>query len=83
MTTLKKRSNFLESEEAEQIREKLRYMAANSAYNTVSMYSSNSADYPDNQMPFIDKHMNYLNAHPNLDAQMYIANLQLMTRVRK
>lgn len=82
MATLKKRINFLESEQGEMIRQVLEHMTADSAYNTIGSYSPNSLQYPDNLMPFVDKHMNYLNAHPNLDARMYISNLRLMTRSR-
>ena len=82
MATLKKRSGFLESEEGVEIRQKLHHMTVDSTYNTESSYSSNGMQYPDHLMPFVDKHMNYLNTHPKLDPVMYIANLRLMIRRR-
>ncbi len=82
MATLKKRSGFLESEEGIEIRHKLEHMTVDSTYNTESSYSSNGMIYPDHLMPFVDKHMNYLNTHPKLDPAMYIANLRLMIRRR-
>lgn len=82
MATLKKRSNFVESEEGIDIIRILEEMMANSSYNTVSIYNANSLLYPDNRMSFVAKHVSYLNAHPNLDPKTYIANLQLMTRIR-
>ena len=82
MATFKTRSGFLESEEGVAIRQKLRYMMGDKSYNTSSSYSANSSQHPDNQISFVEKHMNYLNVHPNLDADMYIANLRLMTRIR-
>jgi hypothetical protein len=82
MQSLKKRSQFFDSQEAAEIRQKLQLMVSSDLYNTVSSFTVNEGQYPDNLMPFLDKHMNYLNAHPKLDAGMYLANLRLMTRVR-
>jgi hypothetical protein len=83
MQTLKKRNHFFESEEAEDIRQKLRHMMSSDLYNTPPSFTADDIQYPDNLMPFLDKHMNYLNAHPMLDASMYLANLRLKTRIRK
>lgn len=82
MAMTKSRTNFLESELGISIRETLRDMMGNTKYNTASSYSSDTEQYPDKLIPFDDKHMNYLTSHPRLDADMYISNLQLMTRVR-
>lgn len=82
MASFKKRSDFLDSEEGRDIKQKLQRMAVDGSYNTASSYSSNSIQYPDNLISFVDKHMNYLNNHPKVEADKYIANLQLMTRVR-
>ena len=82
MSTVKKRVNFFESEEGLEIEHTLRQMALDMAYNTDSSYSANIEMYPDNLIPFVAKHMSYLNAHPSTDPQHYISNLRLMTRVR-
>lgn len=82
MPTLKKRVNFFESTEGLEIKNTLMQMALDQAYNTESSYSANSETYPDNLIPFVAKHMSYLNAHPSTDPQHYISNLRLMTRVR-
>ncbi|MFA5003790.1 MAG: hypothetical protein WC498_00735 [Candidatus Saccharimonadales bacterium] len=60
----------------------LRQMEQDGAYNTESSYSPNSMLYPDNQMPFSQKHIAYLKAHPKLDPVHYLANLRLMIRRR-
>ena len=78
---LKTRSGFFESEEAKDIRQKLQAMTSSSLYNTASTYTTNGLQYPDNLIPFIDKHMNYLYSHPMLDTEMYLTNLRLMTRI--
>lgn len=82
MPTAKKRVNFFESEEGLEIERTLRGMALDAAYNTDASYSANSSLYPDNLIPFVAKHMSYLNAHPSTDPQHYISNLRLMTKVR-
>ncbi len=82
MSTYTKRQHFIDTEEGRTIRRKLQFMTTDNSYNTESSYSTNNSQYPDNLIPFVDKHMNYLSAHPKLDAWMYLANLQLMTRVR-
>lgn len=82
MALYKRQRDFLDSEQGKGIRHILQQMEADSGYNTVSSYSANSTDYPDNLMPFVDKHLNYLLAHPKLDTTQYIANLRLKTRIR-
>jgi hypothetical protein len=82
MATLTTRKDYANTEEGQAIKRKLQLMAADSSYNTASSYASNTEQYPDNLISFVDKHMNYLCAHPHQDAQMYVANLRLMTRVR-
>lgn len=81
MSTVKKK-NFFGSEEAIAIEQMLRLMSKDNAYNTTSSYSANITEYPDNLIPFVDKHMNYLKAHPSLDPHHYLANLRLMTKLR-
>lgn len=78
----KKRSGFFDSEEGKEIKKKLQYMMKDESFNTLPSYTSDSSLYPDNKMPFVDKHMFYLNAHPELDLQMYISNVKLKTRKR-
>ena len=82
MQTIKKSSRFFDEQEAADIRQELQHMTSSKVYNTSSSFTANSTQYPDNLIPFLDKHMNYLNAHPMLDAGMYLANLRLMTRIR-
>lgn len=82
MPTAKKRVNFFDSEEGVRIEETLRHMVTDGAYNTNSSYSANIETYPNNLIPFVAKHMGYLNTHPGTDPQHYISNLRLMTRVR-
>lgn len=83
MSTVKKKTNFFGSEEAIQIENTLRMMANDIIYNTKSSYSADAVQYPDNLIPFVDKHMNYLKSHPSLDPQHYLANLRLMTLIRR
>lgn len=82
MANVKKRVNFFESETGVQVEHTLKQMLDDGTYNTVSSYSADSNLYPDNLIPFVDKHMHYLNTHPNIDPQHYISNLRLLTRRR-
>lgn len=83
MPTLKKRANFIGSEEGLAIEHSLQQMDADVLYNTESSFSANNEQYPDNLIPFVDKHMNYLRTHPAVNPQHYLSNLRLMTRLRK
>lgn len=82
MHATKLRRGFFDSQEAKDIGDLLEQMVASAAYNTTSTYSADSVHYPDNLIPFLDKHLNYLYAHPKLDARSYVANLRLLTRIR-
>jgi len=82
MSTKKKAINFFESEEGLEVLSTLKSMALDGAYNTQASYSANTVTYPDNSIPFVDKHMNYLRAHPATDPRQYLSNLRLMTRIK-
>lgn len=82
MASLKKKINLFDSVVRAEIERILQLMASDTTYNTKPSYSANSELYPDNLIPFVDKHLIYLSTHPGIDPQHYIANLRLMTRVR-
>lgn len=66
-----------------QVREKLIALENNPSLSTkASSYSANSTMYPSGQIPFVEKHMAYLMAHPKLDHDQYLANLKLMLKTR-
>lgn len=77
-----KKVNFYDTEEAASAKKKLLVMVDDTTYNTESSYSANLDTYPDNRIPFVDKHMSYLKAHPAIQPDQYISNLRLMTRIR-
>lgn len=79
---VKKRIYRRGAEEEQEVRDALHQMVLSGLYNTSPGYTANSAAYPDGLMPFVDKHMRYLDIYPKLDAQVYIANLRLKTRLR-
>ena len=82
MANVKTRTGFAETEKGKEIRHKLWLLTEDNQYNTSSSYSANELLYPDNLMPFIDKHMNYLINHPMLDPDTYMSNIKLLTRLR-
>ncbi|MBA3758603.1 hypothetical protein H0X10_03165 [Candidatus Saccharibacteria bacterium] len=82
MPTLKKKSDFFETAEGLEIARALREMDADNAFSTIASYSANAAVYPDNLIPFVDKHMNYLKQHQNVNPVHYLSNLRLMTKIK-
>ncbi len=82
MASTKRTIAFYASEEAAKIKKVLLDMLKDSRYNTQPSYTANSEEYPDNKIPFVDKHMSYLNSHPSVDHDHYLANLKLITKVR-
>lgn len=82
MAVATRRANFYNSEEGQFAQAALLHMAKSDDFNTRGSYSTDSALYPDNAIPFVDKHMNYLSAHPNVNIEHYISNLRLMTRIK-
>jgi hypothetical protein len=82
MALQKTRKGYFETEEGKEIKRILQRMAGDNSYNTVSSYSANTLLYPDNLIPFVEKHMEYLMSHPSLEANQYLANIKLITKVR-
>lgn len=81
LMSVTKRANFFETEAGADIEAELLAMQADGKYNTSPSYCANTELYPDNQMPFVDKHKKYLLTHPTVDPRLYMSNLRLMTRV--
>lgn len=69
---------FLASPEAEAIRQTLTEMMDDPEFNTASLYSTAAGE----KQLFVDKHLRYLSQHTNLNADHYLSNLRLMTRIR-
>lgn len=82
MPLAKRNVSFFDTEEGLSIIEILTKMTTDPLYNTESSYSANSEQYPDNLIPFVDKHKNYLIKNPSMDARQYVSNLKLVTRTR-
>lgn len=66
----------------EGVREQLERMVADVSMNTLPSYSADIETYPDKEMPFVDKHLNYLLNHPKIDSAQYLANLRMRVRSR-
>lgn len=82
MATANRKSDFFDTDEGLVLKAKLVAIQTSDHYQTSASYSPNSAVYADNLIPFVDKHVNYLLKHPQLDPEHYIANLQILTRRR-
>jgi hypothetical protein len=70
---------FFDSEVASIAKSELKLMDKDPQYNTQGTFS---ARYTGHVMPFVERHMKYLSEHPKLDAQHYLSNLKLMTRIK-
>lgn len=77
-----KQRSFLESEEGMKIKRALHLMESDSMYSTKASYSANVNTYPDHLIPFVDKHMQYLSEHQNIEPEQYLSNLRLMTKIK-
>ncbi len=82
MPTQAKRPKLFETDEGKLVEATLAAMQADAGFNTEDSYTPNGELYPGNVMPFIDKHKQYLMAHPAIDTTMYLANLRLKTKLR-
>lgn len=77
-----KKPNFIDSYEGQAAKQQLQSMVADDTYMTESSYSPNAELYPNNLIPFVDKHMEYLRSHPSTNPQHYLSNLRMITRLR-
>ena len=73
---------ILGPEEYYQLEQVLKLMVDDNLYSTQSSYSCRNDLYPDNLIPFVEKHLEYLRKHPNIDPNQYLSNLKLMTKKR-
>jgi hypothetical protein len=77
-----KKIAFSESEEGIACKKALELLLRDVAYNTEDRYHANEVLYPDNIIPFVEKHMQYLASHPTVNPNYYLANLRLMTKIK-
>ena len=80
MSTYKKREEFALSEEGNWSRQALINMVEDDAFVTKSTFSPDALRFPDNSIPFVTTHMDYLTKHPDVNPHHYISNLRLMSR---
>ena len=62
--------------------QELQSMLEDDSFHTEPGYSINTEAYPDHVIPFVEKHVSYLNKHPQVDPEHYLSNLRLMLKVR-
>ena len=71
-----KAKQFLDSEQASEIRDRLIRMMNDPGYNTKSTYSASAKG----DVLFVDKHINYLSLHLDTNPDQYLSNLRLITK---
>lgn len=74
-----KQKEFLDSDPAEVARKELKRMFNDPMYNTQSRFTP----MQNQALSFVDRHMKYLSEHPKLNPSHYLANLRLMTRLKR
>jgi hypothetical protein len=74
---------FLLTEVGMAFRDQLIEMVKSGDYYTDSTFSANLEQYPDSLIPFVDKHVRYMQLHPTTNPDQYLSNLRLMTRIKK
>jgi hypothetical protein len=68
--------------EGSEVMHELQAMLQDNSYRTLPGYSIDSETYPDNNVPFIESHVNYLRKHPQVNPAHYLSNLRLMLKIR-
>lgn len=71
---------FINDVSEDEILSGLYSLESNPLYLTKSVHRYNSDKWPNNEMPFVDFHINYLKIHPTLNPRQYLANLRLVLR---
>lgn len=77
VTITSKKRAFFTSKEGEWLRDELVAMVRNTQYNTKPTYTTIS----DDELLFVDKHMNYVSSYPNINPRQYLSNLKLKTKL--
>lgn len=80
MPTAKRTVDFLISDEGVWCRTALETMEQDAAFHTEPSFTSDEEHFPDNLMPFVMTHMNYLTKHAEVNPRQYISNLRLRSR---
>jgi hypothetical protein len=71
-----KTKEFLDSPLASEIRKELTRMMNDTGYNTRPKYSALAKG----DVLFVDKHINYLSLHLDVNPDQYLSNLRLITK---
>lgn len=66
--------------ELAQARDILKRMEADPSFITKPAYRANTEKWPKHRISFIEIHMEYLNAYPQISTKDYISNLRLKLR---
>ncbi|MCA9332420.1 hypothetical protein KDA00_00945 [Candidatus Saccharibacteria bacterium] len=83
MANYKKKADFFDTEEGNDFIKALKTMVKDNSYYTEPTFSANSELYPDQLIPFVDKHVQYISNHSLVNPQHYLANLRIITKVRR
>ncbi len=80
MATVKKKTDFLTSEDGQWCRKTLEAMELDKGYHTESSFTIDVIKFPDHEMPFVTTHLTYLAKHSEVNPKHYISNLRIRLR---
>lgn len=83
MSDARRKNYLVDTEEGAEVEHELRLMMLDNSFKTEAGYIANTKSYANHIIPFIDKHLAYLNNNPHVDPHHYLSNLRLMTKIRK
>lgn len=66
----------------DEITSELERLQDDSSMTTKSIYSPTATEYVDNQLPFVQTHLKYLQKNKHINAYQYICNLKIMIKKR-
>lgn len=76
------RKNYFDTIEGQEAKSALEAMSRSEDFVTGDSYSPNAEMYDENTVTFVEKHMQYILKHPNLNVSHYLSNLKIMSKKR-
>lgn len=80
MATVKKKTDFLTSEDGQWCKTTLETMELDMGFHTEPSFTIDIVKFPDHEMPFVTTHMTYLAKHSEVNPKHYISNLRIRLR---
>ena len=73
------REEFLQTDAGALAKAELQRMASSTDYGTATTYDAMAG----RRLSFVNRHLNYLVKHPQVNAKAYLSNLRIMTKSKR